>query len=314
MPPPSRHASGTPTPSPRASRLPRLAAGLLASSVRALDALGAAGGLDPLITPVQKAVRALPLGRARDVLHGRQTGHPLHPLLVQVPTGAWLSAAVLDALPGSARQSRVLVGVGIAAAAPAAAAGWVDWAEQHEQQMRTGLVHAAANAVAVGLYTGSWVARGRGRTGWGRALAYAGLGVVSAAGAIGGHLAYRQAAGANKTEPVPHLLDPGWYPLGPLADLPSGEPVRRTLGEVPLLVYRHADGRVDALADRCSHLSGPLSEGTVRDGCVTCPWHGSAFRLSDGWNVRGPATAPQPSFETRTTPEGTVEVRLPGAG
>lgn len=59
---------------------------------------------------------------------------------------------------------------------------------------------------------------------------------------------------------------------------------------------------------------GPLSDGTIADGCVECPWHGSVFRLSDGWNVRGPATAPQPSFETRMSDDGTVEVRLPGAG
>ncbi|WP_372457882.1 Rieske (2Fe-2S) protein [Streptantibioticus parmotrematis] len=93
-----------------------------------------------------------------------------------------------------------------------------------------------------------------------------------------------------------------------------GEPVRRTLGEVPLLVVRVDDATVRVLGDRCSHFSGPLSDGEVADGCVECPWHGSVFRLSDGLNVRGPATAPQPSFETRTRPGGTLEVRLPNAG
>ncbi|MBP0457552.1 Rieske 2Fe-2S domain-containing protein [Streptomyces montanisoli] len=288
--------------------------GALAASVKAFDALGEWGRIDPLIKPVQSAVRALPLGRARDALHGLDVGHPLHPFLVQVPIGAWMSAAVLDAVPGSARQSRALIGVGLLAAGPAALAGWVDWAEQHEQQMRTGLVHATGNVVAVWLYASSWVARGRGRTGRGRALAYAGLAVVGASGALGGHLAYRQGAGANKAEPVPHLLEPGWQPLGALGDLPVGEPVRRQLGEVPLLVFRHADGRVDVLADRCSHQSGPLSDGTVRDGCVECPWHGSVFRLADGEPVSGPATAPQPRFETRTGADGTLEVCLPGAG
>ncbi|WP_443078564.1 Rieske 2Fe-2S domain-containing protein [Streptomyces sp. NBC_01497] len=289
-------------------------AGLFAASVRALDALGEWDALDPVIRPVRGAVRALPLGRGRDVLRGRHLGHPLHPVLVQLPMGAWLSAAVLDAVPGSSRQSRLLVGVGVLAALPAAWAGWTDWAEQHEQQLRTGLVHAVGNGTAIALYAGSWVARGRGRTGWGRVLAYGGLGVVGVAGAIGGHLAYRQAAGANKSEPVPHLVDPGWHELAPLTHLPTGEAVRRELGEVPLLVFRHPDGRVDVLADRCSHLSGPLSQGEVRDGCVECPWHGSRFRLSDGWNVAGPATAPQPSFSSRTREDGMVEVRLPGAG
>ncbi|MFB7214076.1 Rieske (2Fe-2S) protein, partial [Streptomyces sp. NPDC056255] len=56
------------------------------------------------------------------------------------------------------------------------------------------------------------------------------------------------------------------------------------------------------------------SEGEVADGCVTCPWHGSVFRLSDGWNVGGPATAPQPTFDTRTDGAGNLQARLPGAG
>jgi hypothetical protein len=56
------------------------------------------------------------------------------------------------------------------------------------------------------------------------------------------------------------------------------------------------------------HLAGPLRETTVRDGCVRSPRHGSFFRLSDGRNVRGPATAPQPVFEPRIT-DGHVEIR-----
>ncbi|MDX3772479.1 MULTISPECIES: Rieske (2Fe-2S) protein, partial [unclassified Streptomyces] len=59
----------------------------------------------------------------------------------------------------------------------------------------------------------------------------------------------------------------------------------------------------------CSHMGGPLSQGAIEDGCVRCPWHGSVFRLQDGWNVRGPATAAQPVFETRIT-GGHVEARL----
>jgi nitrite reductase/ring-hydroxylating ferredoxin subunit len=76
-----------------------------------------------------------------------------------------------------------------------------------------------------------------------------------------------------------------------------------------VLVYRRS-GVVHALADRCSHAGGPLHEGEV-DGnlCVTCPWHGSSFRLADGSVVRGPATAPQPAFDARVS-EGHVEVRL----
>lgn len=285
-----------------------------ASLLRSLDALGEASRLDAAVGRMQRVVQGLPLGRYRDVLHGLPLGHPLHPVLVQVPMGAWMSASVLDAVPGTGRAARVLVGVGVVAAGPASLAGWVDWAEQHEQQMRTGLVHAVANIAGVGLYTASWVARGRDRQALGKSLGLAGLLAVSAGGMLGGHLAYRQAAGANKAEPVAHLLSPDWQPVGRMEDFPVGRAVRRELGEVPLLVVRQAGGEIHVLADRCSHASGPLSEGTVQDGCVECPWHGSVFRLSDGWNVRGPATAPQPSFHARVREDGTVEVRLPGAG
>jgi nitrite reductase/ring-hydroxylating ferredoxin subunit len=131
---------------------------------------------------------------------------------------------------------------------------------------------------------------------------------------LGGHIAFRQAAGPNKAEPVPRLLEDEWQSVGSVQDFPVGQAVRRQLGEVPVLVVHEVGGRLDVLADRCSHLSGPLSNGKVTDGCVECPWHGSVFRLADGANVRGPATAPQPSFQVRLDGSGTVQVRLPGAG
>ncbi|WP_346776664.1 Rieske (2Fe-2S) protein [Streptomyces sp. HNM0574] len=281
--------------------------------MRALDALGEFTPLDTVAGPLSRAVRRLPLGPLRDVLHGRWLGHPLHPALVQVPVGAWMSAAVLDVVPGAERGARTLVGLGVLSALPAAWSGWVDWAEQHEAQQRTGVVHAGANVLAIGLFAGSWAARGRGRTGLGRALTRAGLTSASLGAMIGGHLAYRQSAGANKAEPVPHLLEPRWYGMGPLDEYPAGEPVRRMLGEVPLLVVRMTEDEAYVLGDRCSHDSGPLSEGEVRDGCVECPWDGSLFRLSDGWNVHGPATAPQPSFEAGFDGDGSLRVRLPRA-
>lgn len=275
----------------------------------AVEKLEGTSRLDPALGPLRRAVRALPLGGARDVLHGRWLGHPAHPLMVQIPIGAWMSAAVLDLLPGQRRGADTLVGLGLTAAAPAALAGWVDWAELRKPQMRVGLVHAATNITAVGLYAASLSARLRGRRGLGRALGFAGLTAVGIGGGLGGHLSYRQAAGANHAEQVPAVVEPGWHPIGDVADLPVGEPVRRHVGETPLLVVREVGGQVHALADRCSHMAGPLSQGEIVDGCVRCPWHGSTFRLSDGWNVRGPATAPQPAFETRVV-DGRVEARL----
>ncbi|NEY32269.1 Rieske 2Fe-2S domain-containing protein [Streptomyces sp. PRKS01-65] len=277
--------------------------------LRLLDRLERQQRTDPVIDTLRAGVRALPLGRGRDLLHGRWLGHPVHPLMVQVPIGSWLSAAVLDLRRGHSREAGLLIGVGLAAAAPAALAGAVDWAELHRQQMRVGLVHALSNTAALALYSASLACRTTGRTGAGRALGFLGLTAAGVGGALGGHLAYRQASGANHAEEVPHVVTEGWHRVGGVDEFPAGRPVRRSVDDVPLLVVRETGGTIHALAERCSHLAGPLSEGTVADGCVTCPWHGSVFRLSDGWNVRGPATAPQPAFDTRIV-DGHVEVRL----
>jgi hypothetical protein len=98
--------------------------------------------LDRLAGPGQRAARLLRPGRVRDALHGVWLGHPLHPVLAQVPVGAWPSAGLLDAWPGSTpgteAASRRLVLAGLAASVPAALAGSADWSELHEQQMRSG--------------------------------------------------------------------------------------------------------------------------------------------------------------------------------
>ena len=101
-------------------------------------------------------------------------------------------------------------------------------------------------------------------------------------GFLGGHLSFRQASGANHAEDVPHLVQPGWQDLCALDELTDDTMQRRLLGgdndDVPLLVLRQGDA-VSVLSDRCSHLSGPLHEGELSDGCIACPWHGSTFRL-----------------------------------
>lgn len=277
--------------------------------MRAVDDLERAEQLDGLVGLGQRWARLLRPGRFRDALYGVWLGHPLHPLLAQAPIGLWLSATVLDAWPGDERASRRLVLLGLAASAPAALAGAADWSEQHEQQMRVGAVHAMTNGAAIGLYAASLAARTRPAS---RMLRLAGLATAGMAGLLGGHISFRLAGGANQAEPVPHLVEPGWHDLMPAADLPDRTPVKRMLGAVPVVVIRDRR-QVHVLAERCSHLSGPLSEGELNGGCLTCPWHGSVFRISDGTVVHGPATAPQPVFAARVA-DGILQVCLPGAG
>ncbi|MBW8482944.1 Rieske 2Fe-2S domain-containing protein [Actinomadura parmotrematis] len=271
-------------------------------------------GLDRAIGAVQGAVRrGLPKGPAKDALHGVPAGHPVHPPLTDLPIGAWSSAAILDLLPGTRRASQVLVAAGLAGAVPTALTGLADWSELHREQQRVGLVHALSTGTASLLYTVSLVARVRGREGAGRALGFAGLTALMAGGYLGGHLAFRQAAGANHADLTSHLVPLGWHDLCAAAELPDGWPVQRRLGYLDLFVLRRGDD-VHVLADRCSHLAGPLHQGRIvtddaGDACVVCPWHGSTFRVDDGSVVHGPATARQPAFESRVLDSGTVQVR-----
>jgi nitrite reductase/ring-hydroxylating ferredoxin subunit/uncharacterized membrane protein len=265
--------------------------------------------LDEAVCVGQRVARLIRPGRVRDALNGVWLGHPLHPVLVQVPVGTWLSASILDVTGGDERAARRLVSAGLAAALPAALAGTADWSEQHEQQMRVGVVHAAGNTLAAVVYGASLLCRGQRAA---RRLRLAGLATVAASGLLGGHISFRLAGGANHAEDVPHLVEPGWQYLMRSGDLPAGQPVRQMLGEVPVVAVR-ADGAVHVLADRCSHMTGPLSDGELSGGCLTCPWHGSRFRLGDGSVARGPATAPQPRFLTREV-GGAIQVCLPGAG
>jgi nitrite reductase/ring-hydroxylating ferredoxin subunit/uncharacterized membrane protein len=263
------------------------------------ERLEATEAIDRVAGPVRRQVTAiLPSGPVKDALHGVWLGHPLHPVLTDLPIGFWTSAVVLDLVGGRGARpaADALVGVGVAAALPTAAAGLADWSDLDEPVRRAGIVHAAANVAATALYGLSFLARRRGHRAGGVALGLAGAAVASAGGFLGGHLVYRRAAGVSRAADAPAPAD--WTEIQTDGALSPDQPTLADLGGEPLAVAQGDDGPV-ALFDRCSHLGGPLHEGTLVDGCVRCPWHGSTFRMDDGTVVRGPATATQPAYELR---------------
>ncbi|GAA2112994.1 hypothetical protein GCM10009759_56280 [Kitasatospora saccharophila] len=264
--------------------------------------------LDPVAERIAALVQRLPLGPARDVLHGVWLGHPLHPALAQAPIGCWTAASLLELTGGDERAVRRLTAAGLAALPPVLLAGWVDWSRLPPTHRRTGLVHAAGAVTAALLHACSLRARCHGHRARGRLLGLAGTGTVGLVAALGGHLAYHQAAGAAHAEAEPRLAPSDWQPLGATADIPLGAPVRRLLGDVPVVVVRTHDDGWTVLADRCTHMAASLSGGEVVAGCLECPLHHSRFRLSDGRPARGPATAAQPRFETRVL-AGRMEAR-----
>jgi uncharacterized membrane protein len=143
--------------------------------------------------------RALRGSRLDGLLRGSWLGHPVHPLLVTLPIGAWLSAAAFDAA-GRREPARQLVALGLAAVPPTALAGLADFGELTADQRRVGLLHLAANTAASGLFAGSYLCRRRGRHTAGAMWSALGLLVLSAGGALGGHLSYAQGAGVHRWE------------------------------------------------------------------------------------------------------------------
>ena len=95
-----------------------------------------------------------------------------------------------------------------------------------------------------------------------------------------------------------------------LADVPDNSMKRARTDDADVLLVRQR-GRVCALAHPCSHLGGPLSEGTLKEGSVVCPWHGSEFGLDDGRVINGPATQSQPCLDVRER-AGEIEVKARG--
>jgi nitrite reductase/ring-hydroxylating ferredoxin subunit len=87
------------------------------------------------------------------------------------------------------------------------------------------------------------------------------------------------------------------------AELEDGVPMRARLGINNLVLVRRGD-TIFALHDQCAHAGGPLSEGSLVEDCIQCPWHGSRFRLADGRAKRGPTVYDQPSYEVRRTDSG----------
>ena len=73
----------------------------------------------------------------------------------------------------------------------------------------------------------------------------------------------------------------GFVDVGAVDDIAEGRARVVTLGGERVAVFRHG-GAISAVSNVCRHQNGPLGEGRVIDGCITCPWHGYQYRPEDG--------------------------------
>jgi nitrite reductase/ring-hydroxylating ferredoxin subunit/uncharacterized membrane protein len=270
--------------------------------------------LDRIAEPLSRAVRGAyeaggPAGQqVKDVLHGVWLEHPLHPVFTDVPIGAWTTALALDAAangdPGMRRAATFAIGVGLLGAVGAAVTGLTDWSETQGQSRRTGLVHGLLNIAATSLMATAFFRRRTDSHINGRACAWSGFGLAVASAYLGGDLVYAQRIGVTHADVE---LPEEFTPVAESSALAENTMMRARAGETDVLLVRQ-HGRVCALVHSCAHLGGPLSEGTLKDGSVVCPWHGSEFALEDGRVLNGPSTHNQPCLLARER-GGRIEVK-----
>ncbi len=95
-----------------------------------------------------------------------------------------------------------------------------------------------------------------------------------------------------------------WVEIGKVDDIPRRGARCVKNGDMSIAIFRTADDRVFALEDKCPHKNGPLSQGIVHDGCVTCPLHNWVISLETG-AAQGADEGQTLSFPVRLE-EGTI--------
>lgn len=254
--------------------------------------------------------------KVKNFLNGTWIGHPLHVILKDVPIGAWTVALAFDGLElvsghdEFATAADTSVAIGIVGALGAALTGVTDWQDADAPARRTGMIHGMLNLSGTALFATSLIMRKRKSRTKARILSTLGYAVITAAARLGGNLVYEHRVGVDRTAGQSFPSD--FTPVLADSDLTEGTPKRAGDAGSPILLVRRGK-RIFAIAETCSHFSGPLSEGKLIDDSIQCPWHRSRFALEDGRVLDGPAVHPQPCFEVRVR-NGQIEVRKPLCG
>ena len=273
--------------------------------------------LDPVANTVQGWVAKIygqpgqPAYAVKDFLNGKEAGHALHPALVAFPIGSWTATLVLDLAwladenEGMARAADLTMWVGIASALGAAATGVTSWADTDGPERRTGIWHGLLNGGITLLNIGSAILRLTGQRRSAITLASTAYALSLYSAYLGGELAYSFGIGVNHvaweggSDDFVAVLDED--------ELKPGKLTRVDAAGIPAVLLK--DGKnIYAIAATCSHLGGPLDEGTCENGVVYCPWHNSGFSMKDGSVVNSPAVYAQPTFAVRTR-KGKIELR-----
>ena len=177
----------------------------------AIDLIEKQEWLDKTAETIQPAVlKAYKAGgetgrKLKNFLHGTWLGHPLHPLLTDIPIGAWTTAAALDACEIGGNKdykngADAAVAIGLAGAVGAAVTGLTDWTGTSKKKRKIGMMHGLLNLTATTLYTTSLIMRRNKKSrGTAIALSMAGYGITAMAAYLGGHLVFGEQLGVDHT-------------------------------------------------------------------------------------------------------------------
>jgi len=276
---------------------------------------GLGGGIASVTNGVYRVLGA-PGRLLQDTLNGSYLGHPTHGLLTDAAVGAVTALLVLDAIGvffGASdleTASRIVLGFGALSAWGAVAAGLTDHKDIDPGDARNvATLHGLINIVATVFYTVAFFVRLGGGVAAGRWLSLIGFVLLSSGAFIGGHLVYKFGVMVNANAGAPGRRAKEFTPVMAATDLPEATPTRAMFGTTALVVVRRGDV-VHVLKETCSHAGGPLSQGTLKGDTITCPWHGSVFRLTDGAVLHGPAQTREVSYAARIANDQ-VEIQGP---
>lgn len=252
----------------------------------------------------------------QDFLNGSWLGHPTHPVVTDVIVGGATVVVVLDlaamafGLTDLESATQIALLVTWLAGVSSIVTGLTDFKDTAlGDERNVALLHGLINIIGTAAFIISSVLRLVGDVGAGRWASFSGAAVIAVGAFIGGHLVFKYGYMVNFNAFPRARRAPDFTSVMPAADLPDGQPTRATLGTTVLVVVRRGD-LVTALKESCSHAGGPLAKGALEGDTITCPWHGSRFRLTDGAVRHGPATTRQVAYRARIH-EGQVEVAGP---
>ena len=284
-----------------------------------------AGWLDPIAGVFGAIVGAfyrIPgTGPVKILLHGTWPfRHPLHPLITDVTIGGYTMLVALDLLYLWRRDASLLQAadfvllLAFLSSLLSALSGLTDWNDTGGSERRLGILHGLLMVAATLGFLAAIVWRLGGDPAMRDVAIYAGFAsyaIVAVGAYLGGELPFGLGVGVQRlawSGPVPK-----WEPLDVVASsLEDRKPRVGTTKEGLAVFVAKVDSAIYAIGNTCTHRGCDLNFGTWvgRDRTeIECDCHRSVFSVKTGTVRRGPATASEPSFETRVNEAGKIEVR-----